>query len=261
MRGYLALARTAARGALHYRMAFVLSLFGVLFQFISLLAVWRVLVADSSMQVLSWPQMRGYLLVAFASGVLVGLFADFSMMFRIRTGDVALDLVKPVDYQQARFAEVLGGLWIEVLVVLAVGTILAVVSGDMVWPSGVQLLLFLASMLLSIPLKFIILYGFALGCFWTQNFVGIQWARLAIVNLFSGALIPLVYLPAGLAAAAAWSPFAGLVSTPALILVGNATGVRALHLVLAEAAWVIVLWFGAKLVFRFAVRRLTVAGG
>ena len=39
---------------------------------------------------------------------------DFRMSHRIRSGLVALDLVKPVDYQRARFAEALGGVWIEV---------------------------------------------------------------------------------------------------------------------------------------------------
>jgi ABC-2 type transport system permease protein len=261
VKAYAALARITARSALTYRMAFVLSLAGVLFQFVSMLAVWRVLLADSSLRGLTWDQMRGYLLVAFASGILVGLFADFRMMFRIKGGDVALDLIKPVSYQEARFAEVLGALWIEVLVVVLVGSVMAMTTEDMIWPHNSQLILFVISMILSIPLKFIILYTFALGCFWTQNYMGIQWARIAIVNLFSGALIPLAYLPHSLAAAAAWSPFAGLVSTPALILVGGATGGHATVLVLAELSWVIVLWCGAKLVWRVAVRQLTVNGG
>lgn len=261
MKAYVALARTAARSALTYRMAFVLSLFGVLFQFISMLAVWRVLLSDSSLRGLSWDQMRGYLLVAFASGVLIGLYADFRMMFRIKGGDVALDLVKPVGYQEARFAEVLGALWIEILVVVLVAGLTTMTTDDMIWPRNGQLILFVISMVLSIPLKFIILYSFALGCFWTQNFMGIQWARIAIVNLFSGALIPLAYLPHSLATAAAWSPFAGLVSTPALILVGGATGRHAALLVLAELCWVTVLWIGAKLAWRVAVRQLTVNGG
>ena len=66
----------------------------------------------------------------------------------------------------------------------------------------------LASMLLLIPLKFLIVYACGLLCFWTQNFIGVQWARLAIVNLLSGALVPLAYLPHWLGTLAAWSPFA-----------------------------------------------------
>ena len=70
-----------------------------------------------------------------------------------------------------------------------------------------------------------------------------------------------MYLPHWLATAAQWSPFAGLTSTPALIFLGR-LGVRdGLVLVLVQLAWVLVLWFGARLVWRKALRRLTVNGG
>jgi len=183
------------------------------------------------------------------------------MAFRILDGDVALDLVKPVDYQKARLAESLGGLWIELLLIgVVVGATLAL-TGGVDTPPGPALALFTVSMLLLVPLKFLIVYVSTLACFWTQNFMGVQWARLAVVNLFSGALIPLVYLPHWLATAAQWSPFAGLTSTPALIFLGR-LGVReGLLFVGVQLGWVLVLWFGARLVWRSALRRLTVNGG
>jgi ABC-2 type transport system permease protein len=261
MKPYLALAGATARSVLAYRMSFVLSLFGVVFQFVAMLAVWHVLLAHPAPGGFTWPQMRGYLLVAFASGALVSLFADFRMSFRIRSGLVALDLIKPVRYQEARFAETLGGVWIEILAVLLVGTATVAFAGGLTTPSGAGLALFIASMLLLIPLKFLIVYACGLACFWTQNFVGIQWARLAVVNLMSGALVPLAYLPHWLSGAAAWLPFAGIASTPGLIFVGRVHGAAAFWLVVSQLIWVLVLWFGAKMLWLFAVRQLTVNGG
>jgi ABC-2 type transport system permease protein len=261
VRGYLALARIAAKNVLAYRLSFVLALFGVLFQFVAMLAVWRVLLDGTGMNGFTWPQMRAYLLVAFASGAVVGLLADFRMSFRIREGLVALDLIKPVRYQEARFAEVLGAAWIEVLVVIFVGAVTVLTAGGMSWPSGSGLVLFIISMLLVIPLKFVIVYLCGLASFWTQSYVGVQWARLAIVNLFSGALVPLAYLPGWLATVAAWSPFAGMTSTPGLIMVGQLQSGPAALSVAVQFGWVIVLWFGAKLLWRKAVRQLTVNGG
>ncbi len=261
MRGYLALARANAKAALTYRMSFVLGLFGVVFQFVALLAVWQALAAHGSVGGFSWPQMRLYLLVAFASGTLVSLFADFRMVFRIREGTVALDIIKPVRYQEARFFDTLGGVWIEILVVLVVTGVTLLIGGAPDWPPGRELALFSASMLLLIPLKFLVVYSVGLLCFWTENFIGLQWARLAIVNLLSGALVPLAFLPHWLGTAAAWSPFAGMASTPALILVGQASGGHAAALVAVQFGWVVALWFGAKLLWRVAVRQLTVNGG
>ena len=261
MRGYLALARVSAKSSVAYPVSFVFALSAITFQFVAMLAVWRVLLRNSSMGAFTWPQMSGYLLIAFASGALVGLFADFRMAFRIRNGLVGLDLIKPVRYQEARFAETMGGAGVEVLVVLLVGAITAVTVRDLARPAGNDLLLFVVSMVLLIPLKFTIVYICGMACFWTENYIGVQWARIALVNLLSGALVPLQYLPHWLATMAKWSPFAGMTSTPGLIFVGQAHGGQALAMVSVQLGWVIALWYGAKLLWRVAVRQLTVNGG
>jgi ABC-2 type transport system permease protein len=258
---YIALARASAKTALAYRMPFVLSLFGVLFQYVAMLAVWRALLENSPNPAMTWPQMRSYLLIAFASGALVGIFADFGMANRIQSGMVALDLVKPVRYQEARFAEVLGAAWIELAVVVVVGAGTAVSGDGLLFPSGAGLPLFLVSLVLLIPLKFIVLYICGLAVFWTQSYVGIQWARIAVVNLLSGALVPLAFLPGWLGTIATWSPFAGMASTPGLIFAGKAHGPAAVALVAAQFGWLVVLWTAAKLLWGRAVRQLTVNGG
>jgi len=258
---YLALARAQARSVLAYRGNFALGLGGFLFQLVALLAVWRVVLSNGPIGSFDWPQMRSYLLVAFASGVIVGMGADYRMASRIVQGDVALDIVKPVDYQRARFAEAFGGVWIEVAVVLLVGGVTLVLFGGMAWPGWSETMLFLCSMLLLFPLKFLVVYMSGLACFWTQHYVGIQWARVAVVNLFSGALIPLAYLPSWLAAAAKWSPFAGLTSTPGLILVGQAPGREGFVLVAVQLFWVVTMWLAARGLWNKAMARLTVNGG
>ncbi|KAB8158858.1 antibiotic ABC transporter permease [Streptomyces sp. 3MP-14] len=260
MRGYRALSRASARGVLTYRLSFTLSMLGVFFQFVAMLAVWRVLAAEGRTG-LDWPQMRTYLFVAFACGALVGLYADLTMAFRIRSGLVAVDIVRPVRYQEARFAEVLGALWLEALIVAGVGVALAASGLGPLWPGPAGAVLFTASMLLMIVLKFLVLYLCGLACFWTQNYMGIQWARIAVVNLLSGALVPLALMPDWLGTLAGWSPFAGMASTPGLIAAGDATGGRALGLLAAQACWAVALWLLAKGLWRVALRSMTVNGG
>lgn len=261
MKPYLAHARATALSALAYRASFLLSLGGVAFQLIALLAVWRVLLADGPVGGFDWPHMRAYLVVAFASGTLVGTFVDFRMSHRIRSGLVALDLVKPVDYQRARFAETVGGVWIEVVAVVVVVAVTVAVGGALDTPPGPMFALFATSMVLLVPLKFAVSYLSTLACFWTENFVGVLWARQALTGLLSGALVPLVYFPGWLATAAQWSPFAGLTSTPALIFIGQASGTHAILLVATQLGWVLAMWFGARALFRRGLRRLTVNGG
>jgi viologen exporter family transport system permease protein len=259
---YLALAKVAARAVTTYRMNFVLGQFALIFQLLAMLAIWRVLLASGhSVGGFDWPQMKAYLMVGFCSGVLVSMYADFRMAGRIRDGTVALDLTKPLDFQTARFAETLGGVWAEVVTAVIVCATVLLITGGIPVPGPQGAALFALSMLAVVPLKFLIVYAFCLACFYTQNYLGVYWARLAIVSLLSGALIPLSFYPGWLQGLAAVMPFASLASTPALIYLDRVDIGEALLLIGTQLAWVAVLWLATRVLFRGAVRQFTVHGG
>jgi ABC-2 type transport system permease protein len=258
---YRALVRASLRSTMRYRLNFFMGMFGMFFQLIALMAVWRVLLVDAPIGGFSWPQMRAYLLVAFTCGMVVSSFSDWRMAYRIESGMVALDLVKPVDYQLARFAEIVGGILVELLLAVVVWLSVIAVGGPLPMPPPGRLVLFVASLVLVIPLKFLVTYICGLACFWTQHYNGIRWAQLAVVGLLSGSLIPIGFFPGWLATAAGWLPFAGMASTPGLIFVGRVDGAEALRLVALQAAWGVLLWLFARWAFSSAVRQLTVHGG
>jgi ABC-2 type transport system permease protein len=262
VRAYFALTRVTARATMTYRMNFILGQFALIFQLLAMLAIWRVLLASGKhVAGFDWPQMKAYLMVGFCSGVLVSMYADFRMAGRIRDGTVALDLTKPLDFQTARFAETLGGVWAELITAAIVCSSVLFVTGGIPVPSTPAAALFVLSMLAVVPLKFIIVYAFCLACFYTQNYLGVYWARLAIVSLLSGALVPLSFYPGWLQGLAQVMPFASLASTPALIYLDQVDVGAALRLIGTQLAWVIVLWSVTRLLFRGAVRQLTVHGG
>lgn len=261
MRPYLALARATARTALKYRLNFALSMLGLVCQLLALLAVWHAVLAGRQLNGMSWPQMRTYLLVAFACGAVVSLYADFRMANRIQNGMVSIDLVRPVDYQLARFAETVGGVWIELVVVGLAWIAVAVFFGPTPWPGVTQFALFVVSGVTVVPLKFLVVYIAGLTCFWTKNYLGVNWARIAVVNLLSGALIPLTFFPHWARLIAEYLPFAGMTSTPALILAGTLHGPPAARGVLLQVVWIGLLWTTARFAWRSAARQLTVHGG
>lgn len=226
------------------------------------LAVWNALLRNGPIGAYDWEAMKAYLLVAWAMGALGASDGDWQMAARIRDGDVATDLTKPIDYQTARFAEQLGGLAFELIAITVAVVGVVVVTGSVPPPAGFgQAMLFLCSFALAIPLKFTIRYMTAMFCFWTHNFMGVTWAKDAIVWLLSGGLIPLALLPSWLGALAAALPFAGLTATPAALYLGQASGVEAWKLLALQAFWTVALWLGARLLWRGALRALTVHGG
>jgi ABC-2 type transport system permease protein len=252
---YASIVRLSARTGLAYRASFVLGMGGLVFQLLAMIAIWRALIASGAPLGFTHPQMTAYLLVAFTTTTLMGSVGDYTMAERIRSGEVATDLVRPIDYQAARFAECFGMVGLEVAMIAVVGTAVVALAGPVAGPADP--VLFAVSLLLVIPIKFGIVYLSSLLCFWTQNYMGVTWARDAIGSLFSGALVPLAFFPGWFQGLAAALPFASIVSTPALVYLGRA-GVTA---ILVQAAWGLGLLLVGRLAWRGAVKQLTVHGG
>ncbi len=261
-RAYRALVVAAFRSLLAYRMQFLLGTLASVFALLSMLYLWRTIIEGGFAPAgFSWPQIKAYLLVAFLANTVVSMSTDYRMASRIRDGMVAIDLTKPVDYQRARFAEALGYALFEVIIAVIVAVAALAAFGGVPLPPPPMLAAFLLSAALVVPLKFSLVYITGLACFWTHNYMGIHWARLALMQLFSGALVPLALFPAWLRWTAEVLPFQGMVYTPALIFLDELHG-RELWLRLGvQLGWVIALWYGARLAWRAASKRLTVHGG
>lgn len=258
IRAYRSLFVMEARRLFAYRLGAIIGWVGGGAYLISALAVWHALLDNGSIGGYDWRTMKAYLLVSWATGAIGSASGDWRIADRILWGEVATDLTLPIDYQKARFAEQCGGLVMEVsAIAVAVAAVVFAADGAPLPASP----LFLVSFLLVIPLKFVITYITCMVCFWTHNFMGVSWAKLAVVQLFSGGLIPLSLLPGWLAATAAVLPFAAITATPAAIYLGQVSGVQALQAIAVQLAWVVALWFGARLLWRGALRALTIHGG
>jgi ABC-2 type transport system permease protein len=264
VRAYLTLARTAGATLYAYRANFALVLLGGVVQAVALFAVWRALLGGADPAAVAgftWAQMKGYLLVSFAANALLSGYTDLLLAGRVLSGMVALDLTRPLDFQLARFAEALGYLWVELVAVVTVGTGLLLAFGGIPLPTGPQAALFVVSLAAVVPLKFGIVYLTGVACFWTQNYQGLSWARIAVSTILSGSLVPIALYPQWLQTVAQISPFPGIVSSPALIFLGRVRGPEAATLVGWQVAWTVALWVGGRLAWRHGVRQITVHGG
>src|SRR5690606_11205986 len=193
VRAHRAMARTAFRSLVAYQTSFVFGLLATAMSALAMLYLWRAVLAAGERQGFDWPDMKAYLLVAFVAGSLVSSYVDYQMAGRIREGAVALDLVRPADYQRSRFAEAIGYAGYELGTALAVGAFAAVVFGGVRAPDPDTLALFVVSAVLVLPLRFGVVYMSGLVVFWTRNYIGVQAARIALVSLFSWSLVPLAF--------------------------------------------------------------------
>jgi ABC-2 type transport system permease protein len=144
---------------------------------------------------------------------------------------------------------------------LVVGALVATVFGGIALPADpLHLVVFLVSAFLATLIKFGLVYCVSMTAFWTTGIDGIMVGRVAIQNIFSGALIPLVFFPDWLRAIAAVLPFQGMISTPALTYLGKMDGPTTALMIGVQAVWAIGLILLGRLVWRGAVRAVTING-
>jgi ABC-2 type transport system permease protein len=264
LRKYLSLARTSLEIIFVYRAGFVINQIGSVFYVVAMFYLWQVIFLgkEGNLGGFTWPQMKAYLLVAFLLNSTMTWFDEWSMGQDIREGRVATDLARPVDFQAKRFAEAIGPVPFEITSALCIGAIVAFVFGGIAFPSDpLHLALFILSAALATLLKFAIIYCVSMIAFWTTGMNGVQNARFAIQNIFSGALIPLVFFPEWLRAIASVLPFQSMISTPALIYLGTMDGPTTALMIGIQAAWAVALLLLGRLLWRSAVKAVTINGG
>lgn len=259
---YVSLFSLSLQRAIAYRQNTLLSIAANLVWVVIPYSIWQ-RIFETSEQVGSydWERMQTYILLAYGVNMLISFRVEARILDTIRRGDIAIELMRPIDYLGAHLAEVMGGALIDgitsLLIVLGLGAILHISAPA----TPFLFILFVLSVVLGFLVKFMISYITSLFCFWTLNGLGLLWFRAAITNIFSGALIPIEFLPDFWQTLARLSPFQTIVHTPISIYFGEAQGIDLLGLLGIQILWLVVLWICAKLLWIPSIRKLVVQGG
>lgn len=260
---YRAICMVSMQNTIAYRSSFIINITASLFAAISLFFLWQAIYnGRSELSGYTWGQMKAYLLITFITSTLLSWYSETAISKKILDGSVAMDLLKPLDFRKARLAETLGSSIFESLIGIVMACIVLLIFSGVVLPqTPLAWVLFIISIGISVLTKFSIVYISSLFCFWTSNPFGIAWARAALTNFFSGALVPLAFFPNWLEKIALALPFKGIVYIPASIYLGQLQGLEAIKVIAFQIAWLIGLWMIGKLMWSWAIRQVTIYGG
>jgi ABC-2 type transport system permease protein len=180
----------------------------------------------------------------------------------IRTGNVALDLIRPTDYQLLHFSNTLAVYITETLMVSLPSYALALlvfgIDAPASWEAAAGFVLSLAgAFLLVFSLDFFI----GLMAFWTVSVWGMTYAKMAVVDVLAGTIVPLSLFPRWLERVAMALPFRGIAYVPLSIYTGAIRGADIWTNILVQLAWGGALILLTRLIWLRAQRRLVVQGG
>jgi ABC-2 type transport system permease protein len=267
---YLWLIRLTFLKLMAYRMRYVtgIATYGIFVggQFCIWQAVWEAkgLSPQDAVDGLTLAQMATYLAVGYIARAAYFTNTDSEIAARFQSGDVTLDLLKPLSFHGQWLAQAIGETGFRLCFFAAPMAVVLVPlfgvlppSGDGWWQFPV---LFLAAFWINAELN--LLAGTA--AFFLEDITGLMSLKRNLIMLLSGLMVPLHYLPPLLAQATSWLPFALISYYPTMAYVGRLghgttpdfAAVLALALI-----WIAVLRLANRLLWLRAITRLEVQGG
>lgn len=250
------------RTALSYRADYLFNLVGLLLQVFLLTVVWRSVYADrSSVAGIDLPAQVAY--STFGS-VQYWLFTPWTFSVvpeRVRTGRIAVDLVRPLPFLgQVTAAQV--GITAGMAPFAVVALPVAVLIGGAAAPaSATAAVAYAVSLVLAYGISMLLASVVGMLAFWTTEVSGVFMLYRMIGQFLAGALVPLWFMPGWLAGIAHALPFQATSYTPLAIYLGRDAGARLWLDLAVQAGWLLVVGLVLRLVWSRALRRVTAQGG
>lgn len=202
--------------------------------------------------------------VWFSQGMLgsINVFGRTELADRIRSGDVVVDFVRPLDVQvSACVREVGRGLFALLprgVPSVAVG---ALAIGVAVPDSATGWMLGAMSVLLAVAVSATSVYLVAVAGFWLVDTRGVQVFYMVVSGFFAGLFVPLPLLPGWLQVVVYATPFPSLLQYPVNVLSGRVSGAAAAGLIGIQIGWLLVTVAAGQVLTRAGRRVLEVQGG
>lgn len=262
-RRYGAMAAVMPKLYLAYSIWFWMSLIVNIIALVIMVSFWRaVYAATPTVGGLTVDQTINYILLAqiFAVGAgATNLLYEFGE--GLREGRISMSLLRPVDFQSMLYVQSIVQLGLELLLQLPLALFAWVVYGLDLPSDLVTWLAFALTLLLGHAVLFCFDWIIACTAFYSTEIWGMSVVRHSIGIFFSGALIPLDMMPGWLQTLALALPFSQTVYLPVSLLSGIRSVSDMPRIWLIQVAMLVVLLPLSRLIFRRAVRVVTVQGG
>lgn len=215
-------------------------------------------------------ELRGYDIGAMSAyiwlsqGLLgsINLNGRIDLAERVKTGDVVVDFLRPLNVQLATYAQETGrALWSLIPRGVPAVAIGALVVGMALPSSPWAYLLGAASLVLGIVISIAAVYVVAVAGFWLVETRGIQMLYMVISGFLAGLFVPIGIMPDWLQAIANATPFPSMMMTPIDIISGRIDLSGSVAGIVVQIGWLALLAAAGHVLTRTGRRKLEVQGG
>ncbi len=262
---YSAFTAMAFQARLAYRNQVWASIFGGLVFVLARIAIWISVfgaAGAASIDGITLPQMITYALIAGPLAYWDYQRVIYEIGDAVRTGDVAIYLLKPLHYPAFLLSSTIGNIGFGLVTsVIPIILFVAAVFGIVPPADPFYALAFLAFWLLSMTLLFVMVALLGLLAFWIMTSQSLEWFFSSIMTLLAGGIVPLWFFPPWLAAIAGHLPFAWVAFYPAAVYLGQLTPLETLAYFGLGLVWLAVITLALVQTWSRARHRIIVQGG
>ena len=265
---YFPFARSVIQRRMSYKIGFLMRIVGGLLQVLIMYYLWMAIFNSSTnaqIKGFTSSEMVVYIVISYITAQVININIEGTIAYEIRDGSVAINLIRPISYKKRVFAESLGEVLLRsttVLLPLWIGFLIyKFVTIRQLPPNIGTILLFLLSLFLGYIIMFLFNFIFGLSAFFVTYIWGFMVCKGVILKFFSGELIPIVFFPSAVQKVLQYLPFSSINYTPVMIYMEKFTVNELVSALLVQVIWVVILFVAMNVLWKSAIKRLTVLGG
>jgi ABC-2 type transport system permease protein len=260
---YAEYGRIGFMNTLAYRLRYYTGVLSYMINIAVYYFIWKAIFSNSD-------NVQGYDLSDMVTYVAVGWIArsfyfnniDREIAALVTEGRIATELIKPIHYQLRHIAQAAGESCFRLILFTLPITVAALMLFPMKLPThGLDFAFFFISALLAFLIFAEVNFMVGLCALGMKSILALIRAKYFLIELLSGLLIPITYIPAGLQKISSALPFQHISFTPLQIYLGKLRGWDMAEALGMQVGWVIGLFILGDYFWSLATRRITIQGG
>ncbi len=262
MSTYIQFAVIKFRNNMAYRFEYLMGILNTILNFIVYWCIYKALYGGANeVDGITFPMITTNFIISLG---LTNAFSKNEMFLqdKIKQGTIVNELLKPVNFKSRMLFEDMGNGFFKVIFNFLPAMLIAMLFTKMQLPSGV---LNLALCLVSAALGYIVLWYISFivqtWSFWLFSVWGIITVKNVIVNICSGVLLPLWFMPKPIMNIIRYTPFDSIFFTPVQLYLGNLHGLEILFNFARQILWIVILYATGEFFWHRGMKKLVVQGG
>lgn len=226
-------------------------------------SIWNALFSSNSQTnpIVNQKDTLNYIVVATIISALIECNTIEWLNAQISTGNIAMELIRPIDFKKMVFSRHLGDSVIKIIFYCIPLCVITVMIMQQPILCHTQILHGVLSILLAYCIQF--LYSLIIGllAFWLIVTWPLNMLLGAIYKLLSGAWIPVTMFPDLLYKINLFLPFRAIYAIPVTIMTSQMKASAIREAIITQFMWMILLYCITEIVWTIGKRKLIVQGG